>query len=694
MNVRSLDRIALTVLVALVTPVITLSAERPGLTNDDIATPSLINYQGRLTDEGGMPINGVRDMAFAIFAAANGATPVWAETAAAVPVNAGLFNVVLGSVRPIVNLPDGPDCYLGITVDGVALAPRVRLVSVPYSLKSDNADRLDDLHATAFALAGHSHNYVQDVTASPPLSSSGGSTPNIALNTSMAGDLSGSYPSPAIAQKGAAVGQVLKWTGAAWQPRNDSTGSSDNAWVRASPSDSVLYTAGFLGLAKGGATNALYGNLRHTHVNFGSQCTTGTAGLNYWYCTVGGGLRNCASGDRSTVSGGGLNAASGQSAAVGGGDGNLASANYASVGGGQNNRAQGGQGATVAGGMSNAAVASTATVGGGYWNLAGASAATVGGGSEDTASGACSVVGGGQHNLATASLSTIGGGTDNRITITGMYATIGGGLYNTIDAGDATIGGGQANSASGADACVAGGTNNQAQGYYSTVAGGRFNTAQGSNSAIAGGCFNNASDYAVVAGGDSNSASGMRSAVIGGRADTAAGDYSLAAGRRVRVTAAADSTFAFGTNFTTSTPSAVIFCHGDGSGTRLGVGVANPQYPVQVNGGAYCTGSQWVSASSAALKRNIRVLTRADCQELLGELVGTNVVFFQYKSEGTGEEHVGLVAEDAPELIATPTRDGVATGDAVGYLFAALKAEHEQCADLAKRVAELEARLR
>ena len=56
-------------------------------------------------------------------------------------------------------------------------------------------------------------------------------------------------------QMGAASGQVMKWTGSAWAPRNDSVGSGtgDNAWVRGTP-DSVLYTVHRLGLARGEAS--------------------------------------------------------------------------------------------------------------------------------------------------------------------------------------------------------------------------------------------------------------------------------------------------------------------------------------------------------------------------------------------------------------------------------------------------------
>jgi hypothetical protein len=192
---------------------------------------------------------------------------------------------------------------------------------------------------------------------------------------------------PKLNQMGASTGQVMKWTGSAWVPGNDSTGASDNTWVRrGSPNDSILWTVRNLGIARGGAGDTLIGNRRNTHVNLGTASATGAAGQNYAYSTVGGGYNNAASGDSSVVAGGSSNTASGLNATVAGGYGNPASGDYATVGGGYNNQAAD-EGATVAGGESNGASGFSATVGGGEQNAATGDHATVPGGYANTAAG-------------------------------------------------------------------------------------------------------------------------------------------------------------------------------------------------------------------------------------------------------------------------------------------------------------------
>ena len=195
-------------------------------------------------------------------------------------------------------------------------------------------------------------------------------------------------------QMNANQGQVLKWNGTTWAPANDEIGG-DSAWIRGTP-DSVLFTIRQLGIARFG--NTLYGNsnARSTHINLGVTSQTGTSAMNHYYCTVGGGYGNTASGDTSVIAGGAYNTASGKCAFVGGGRGDTASGAYSFVGGGYRNKATGGY----------------ATIAGGHYNIAD-TYAFVGGGYADTASGSYSFVGGGFKNKATGGYATVPGGHNN-----------------------------------------------------------------------------------------------------------------------------------------------------------------------------------------------------------------------------------------------------------------------------------------
>lgn len=93
-----------------------------------------INYQGRLADPAGNPLDGNYGMTFSLWDASTGGTLVWEpENHTAVPVSNGLFSVGLGSQTPggiPTTIWDG-DRYLEITVGGETLSPRELLRSVP-----------------------------------------------------------------------------------------------------------------------------------------------------------------------------------------------------------------------------------------------------------------------------------------------------------------------------------------------------------------------------------------------------------------------------------------------------------------------------------------------------------------------------------------------------------------------------------
>lgn len=111
------------------------------------------------------------------------------------------------------------------------------------------------------------------------------------------------------------------------------------------------------------------------------------------YATVGGGLRNFATGRAATISGGLGNTASGNGSIVSGGSGNFASGGNSHVGGGDSNTASG-SGTTVGSGFLNQASGAYAVVGGGFINQATGSRAMVPGGVQNRASGASSFAAG------------------------------------------------------------------------------------------------------------------------------------------------------------------------------------------------------------------------------------------------------------------------------------------------------------
>ncbi len=93
-----------------------------------------VNYQGRLLDSQGNPLNGAYEVQFALYDAETGGTLVWGpETYEALPVDDGLFNVGLGTLTEggiPTTVWDG-DRYLEIAVNGETLAPRELIRSVP-----------------------------------------------------------------------------------------------------------------------------------------------------------------------------------------------------------------------------------------------------------------------------------------------------------------------------------------------------------------------------------------------------------------------------------------------------------------------------------------------------------------------------------------------------------------------------------
>jgi hypothetical protein len=428
--------------------------------------PPTISYQGVLTDTQGTAVpDGAYSLTFNLYTAATGGSSLWSETQT-VPVEQGIFNVVLGAVRPL-NLPFDKPTWLGVTVgDGAELTPRIELTASPYSLNTraipDNIVSSTKIAAGAVTAdkiaASQVVKSVNDLTDTVTLSAEGGAT---------------------ISTRGDTI--II------------TAGSGEGASGWSLTGNSGLTDANFIGTTDNQPLNLRVNNERALRLEPASDATLGSRPN-----LIGGHSSSSVLTDvvGATISGGGP-IDTGESL-----DPNRVADHFGSIGGGGGNQAGDGddndpsdaQFATVGGGKSNTASGAFTTVAGGEDNTAGGSPglggtpdvpyATVAGGLSNQASSFAATVGGGQENQASGSLTTISGGRGN--VASDNFATVGGGVDNTASAGSATIAGGSENQATGGASVVGGGFQNTAGALSATVPGGRNNSAMGTNSLAAG----------------------------------------------------------------------------------------------------------------------------------------------------------------------------------------------------------------
>ena len=124
---------------------------------------------------------------------------------------------------------------------------------------------------------------------------------------------------------------------------------------------------------------------------------------------------------------------------------------------------------------------------------------------------------------------------------------------------------------------------------------------------------------------------------------------------------------------------------------NVGIGTRNPSYPLQMGSGAYVTtGGVWTNASSREYKTDIKQLTDARAMETLTQL---KPVEFAYKVDSE-EKHVGFIAEDAPDLVASKDRKGMSSMDVVAVLTKVVQEQQKTIAELSKKMSELERQLK
>ena len=147
-----------------------LSVAPAPASNGAASVPGLMNFQGRLADFQGRPINSAVEVTFRIYDAATGDSPLWEEVQNVVAEN-GLFTVLLGSSVPLTPalFANGSERWLAMQATGDReMSPRLRVASVPYALVAAQARTsatLNGLSASDFTTTGDLGGHVVDQEA-------------------------------------------------------------------------------------------------------------------------------------------------------------------------------------------------------------------------------------------------------------------------------------------------------------------------------------------------------------------------------------------------------------------------------------------------------------------------------------------------------------------------------------------------
>ena len=99
--------------------------------------------------------------------------------------------------------------------------------------------------------------------------------------------------------------------------------------------------------------------------------------------------------------------------------------------------------------------------------------------------------------------------------------------------------------------------------------------------------------------------------------------------------------------------------------------------------GAHVTaGGAWTNSSSREKKENIATL---QVEAATAALMALQPVVFNYRNE-TGEDYVGFIAEDVPELVAVSDRDALSTMDIVAVLTRVVQEQQNKIKELESRL--------
>lgn len=103
--------------------------------------PQKMSWQGILTDDQGVELDGNYNITLKIFDVQSNGTALWSETHTNVAISSGLANLTLGSVTPL-DLEFNIQYWLELTIGSGSPLSRIALNSVPYALYAANTSNV------------------------------------------------------------------------------------------------------------------------------------------------------------------------------------------------------------------------------------------------------------------------------------------------------------------------------------------------------------------------------------------------------------------------------------------------------------------------------------------------------------------------------------------------------------------------